>query len=258
MSGGAFYVGDYLKLAAQSPGVLEMVRRLRTNRPAGTDDGGAGAAFIFRDGMESAMKSQNSARDFTLALAGRAKNVAPVLARKLDMSRARRILDVAGGTGIYAFALLRANPNLRAVVFDRPEVLKVAAEFAQSLGVTDRTEWVAGDMFADPLPNGCDAILLSNVLHDWDLPECGRILGRCAAALPPGGRLLIHDVLLNDDLDGPLPSALYSAALFTFCEGRAYSGAEYRAMLLEAGLMPTPGVIPTLIHCGVIEGVKKS
>ena len=62
--------------------------------------------------------------------------------------------------------------------------------------------------------------------------------GRCAAALPAGGRLLIHDVFLNDDLDGPLPVALYSAALFALTEGRAYSAAEYRAWLREAGLTP--------------------
>ncbi len=79
-------------------------------------------------------------------------------------------------------------------------------------------------------------MLLSNVLHDWDVPECRALIARLAAALPAGGRLLIHDVFLNDALDGPLPIALYSAALFTLTEGRAYSAGEYRAWLAEAGL----------------------
>jgi hypothetical protein len=73
--------------------------------------------------------------------------------------------------------------------------------------------------------------------------------------LPLGGRLLIHDVFLNDEMDGPLPIALYSAALYTLTEGRAYSRAEYLEWLAEAGL--TPGeMIPTLIHCGVLAGTK--
>ena len=94
-------------------------------------------------------------------------------------------------------------------------------------------------------------VLLSNVLHDWDVPECRKLVGRCAAALAPGGRLLIHDVFLNDGLDGPLPVALYSAALFSVTEGRAYSAAEYRAFLAEASLVPGP-IVPTLVHCGVL------
>ena len=110
-------------------------------------------------------------------------------------------------------------------------------------------------MFADPVPAGCDVMLLSNVLHDWDVPQCRHLLDRCAAALPAGGRLLIHDVYLDDTLDGPLPVALYSAALFNVTEGRAYSGAEYREMLRAAGL--TPGkIVPTLVHCGVLPATR--
>ncbi|MHC5542815.1 methyltransferase, partial [Singulisphaera rosea] len=107
----------------------------------------------------------------------------------------------------------------------------------------------------DAMPEGVDVVLLSNVLHDWDVPECRSIIARIAAALPPGGRLLIHDVFLNDALDGPLPIALYSAALFRLTEGRAYSAGEYRAWLQEAGLVPGE-VIPTLVHCGVLAGTK--
>jgi hypothetical protein len=67
--------------------------------------------------------------------------------------------------------------------------------------------------------------------------------------------LIVHDVFLNDDLDGPLPVALYSAALFTLTEGRAYSAVEYRGWLAEAGLISKP-VVPTAVHCGLLEGMK--
>jgi SAM-dependent methyltransferase len=252
--GGPFDVSDYVGLAADSPGVREMAERLRTNRPAGAEEE-KGAAFIYREGIESAMEREATARHLTLALAGRAKNVAPLLAERVPLAGARRLLDVGGGTGIYSVACLRKNPGLRAVVWDRPEVLKVAREFADAYGVAGRLECVPGDMFRDPLPADCDVVLLSNVLHDWDVPECRALVGRCADALPPGGRLLVHDVFLNDALDGPLPIALYSAALFALTEGRAYSAAEYREWLRAAGLAPGE-VLPTLIHCGVLAGVK--
>ena len=253
--GCAFDVSDYLSPVAKSPGVLAMIERLQTNRPIGAKKEEPGAAFIYRAGIESAMEKEASARFLTLALAGRAKNVAPVLAARVSMAGVRLLLDPGGGTGIYSIAFLQKNPELRAIVLDRPEVLKVAAEMAAAYGVADRLECRPGDMFAGALPEGADAILLSNVLHDWDVPQCRSLIERSAASLSRGGRLLIHDVFLNDTLDGPLPVALYSAALFVLTEGRAYSGAEYREWLKGAGLRAT-AIIPTLIHCGVLEGVK--
>ncbi len=255
LTGGTFDVGDYLGLAASSPGVLFMVERLKTNRPAGADSG-TGVAFIFREGVASAMEQVDSARHLTMALAGRAKNVAPVLADRISLSDSNLLIDVGGGTGIYSIALLQKNPKLKAIVLDRPEVLKITQDLARQYGVPDRLRCQAFDMFSDPLPAGADAILLSNVLHDWDVADCRELVGKCASALKAGGRLLIHDVFLNDELDGPLPLALYSAALFTLTEGRAYSREEYAQWLREAGLEPGP-VTPTLIHCGVLPGLKR-
>ncbi len=252
--GGYYHVSDYIGLAANSPGVLEMVARLKTNRPANAESSEPGAAFIYRDGMRSAMEQTDLARHFTLALAGRAKNVAPYLAKALPVTEGV-LLDVGGGTGIYSIACLQAHPNLKAIVLDRPEVLKITSEFAEQSGVKDRLTLQPGDMFADPLPNA-DLVLLSNVLHDWHVPECRQLIQRCADILPANGRLLIHDVFLNDDLSGPLPIALYSAALFTLTEGRAYSAQEYREWLTLSGL--TPELIrPTLIHCGLLPAQKR-
>jgi hypothetical protein len=254
--GRPFYIGDYVGRAGDDPGTIDMATRLRTNRPQ-TARPDEGAAYMYKDGVDSAMDADAPARRLTLALAGRARNVAPVLAENYSLAGAKCLLDVGGGTGIYAMEFLRANPSLRAIVWDRPAVLKVASELAKGSGVEDRLELRPGDMFADPLPTGCDVMLLSNVLHDWDVPECDRIVQRCAAAVPSGGRVLVHDVFLNDALDGPLPVSLYSAALFSITEGRAYSGAEYRGMLSRAGLKPAGEVVPTLIHCGVLEGAKE-
>ena len=252
--GPPFDISGYLGLDADAAGVVNMVERLRTNRPAGTKSEEAGTAFIYREGVASAMEKEAEARRFTLALAGRARNVAPVLAERLPMTEARVLLDIGGGTGLYSIACLRQNPRLRAIVWDRPEVLKVAAELAATHGVTDRLECRPGDMFVDPVPDA-DVVLLSNVLHDWDVPQCQELIGRYAEALPRGGRLLVHDVFLNDALDGPLSIALYSAALFCVTEGRAYSTAEYQAWLTAAGLTPRT-LVPTLIHCGVLPAEK--
>jgi predicted O-methyltransferase YrrM len=254
--GGEFDVSGYLGLSADSPAVREIIERLKTNRPAGAKPQEQGVAFNYREGMTSAMEQEAAARKFTLALAGRAKNVAPVMAHRVQLETARTMLDVGGGTGIYSIACLNRFSTLRAIIWDRPQVLKVAREFAEAAGVQNRIEFVPGDMFVDPVPAGCDVMLLSNILHDWDVPECKSLIHHLAKALPAGGSLLIHDVYLADSLDGPLPVALYSANLFCVTEGRAYSAGEYRSWLAEAGL--TAGeVIPTLVHCGVLRAMKR-
>ena len=251
-----FSVVGYVGLTAEAPGVRALAVRLKANAPAKQRDDDSGAAYIFREGIASAMDEEASARRLTLALAGRARIVAPFLAANVPLRHAGRLLDVGGGSGIYSIALLQQNPDLQAVVWDRAEVLKVAKELGEVHGVADRLQLQAGDMFADPVPADCDVMLLSNVLHDWDVPQCRELVQRCASALPTGGRMLIHDVFLDDDLGGPLPIALYSAALFSLTEGRAYSAAEYRSWLSQAGLMPADQVVPTLVHCGVLEGRK--
>lgn len=255
LPGQPLYVGDYIRLGAEQPGVLTLVEHMRKNTRVGAAKGDDRAVFIYKDGMESAMEEDRLARHFTLMLAGRAKNIAPMLAQKVDLAQARCLLDIGGGTGLYSIAFLQRYPRLQAIVFDRPAVLKVAAEFAQQHGVADRLQCASGDMFSDPLPAGCDVMLLSNVLHDWDVPECRRVVAKAAAALPAGGRLVIHDVLLDDDHSGPLYPALFSVALMLLTEGRNYSGAEYKAWMTAAGLKPGEP-IPTLVHSSVLVGVK--
>ncbi len=247
-----FGITGYIGLAAQTPGTIAMIERLKSNRPLGADTE-RGAAFIFREGIDSAMEREKDARVLTLSLAGRARNVAPFLANLIE-DEPITVVDVGGGSGIYSVALLQKNPQMRSIIWDRPEVLKVAEELAIFHGVRHRLELIAGDMFVDPVPRA-DMLLLSNILHDWDIPACRQLLTRCAESLPSGGRLFIHDVFLNDDLDGPLPIALYSAALFTMTEGRAYSAAEYKKWLIEAGLKPEE-VRPTFVHCGLLPARK--
>ena len=65
-------------------------------------------------------------------------------------------------------------------------------------------------MFTDPWPAGYDGIFFSNVFHDWDRASCLHLAKRSYAALPPGGRIFLHEVVLNDTKDGPLVAAAFS------------------------------------------------
>ncbi len=244
-------IAAYIGLSAQAPGVIEMVNRLKTAIPIHSDKPDVGVAFIFREGIDSAMDKTESAMNLTLSLSGRAMNVAPVLAQKYPLTNSNLFLDVGAGSGLYSIAFLEKNQALNAILWDGPEVLKVAQQFIKQAGLSDRSNCLSGNMFADPVPKNVDVILLSNILHDWDEPECIILINKLAKSLPKGGKILLHDVFLNDSLDGPLEIALYSAALFTLTEGRAYSKKEYQLWFNAAG-MTLVEIIPTLAHCGVM------
>ncbi|MFY1622513.1 methyltransferase [Micromonospora sp. WMMD735] len=164
---------------------------------------------------------------------------ARALADAYDFGAHRRLLDVGGGAGAFPIEFCLRLPELRATVLDLPHVCVRAGERIAEAGLTDRIGTVAGDFLADPaLPDGHDVILLSMILHDWDEPTNRALLARCHAALPPGGMIVISELLLNDERTGPPEAALMGMNMLVETEGgKNYSGAEYRAWLTDAGFV---------------------
>lgn len=148
---------------------------------------------------------------------------------------ARRLLDVAGGSGSYAIAAALHHPELRATLLDLPAVCAVAREYAKRFGVAHAIELVPADMFADPWPTGHDRILFSDIFHDWDDERCRLLAARAHAALAPGGRVLIHELLLSDAMDGPPTAAAYSMVMVFVTHGRQRTARELSEILASAG-----------------------
>jgi len=155
----------------------------------------------------------------------------------LDLRNHQQLLDIAGGSGIYACCLVAAQPHLKATVFEKPPVHQVARNAIAKRGFADRVSVIAGDMFAEPLPTGFDAHLISNVLHDWDVPVVRQLLASSFKSLVPGGLLAIHDTHLDSNKTGPLHVAEYSALLMHSTEGRCYSIAEMEDYLCGIGFV---------------------
>lgn len=250
----------YTSLEKQDPGVLQMTEWLRNDGP---QNAAQGLSYVKDEHAPSPMDDPEAARFFTMALAGRAKYLSPVVAGKIS-KREGHLVDVAGGTGYYTYEWLLANTRSRATVFDRPEVLQVAAELLDDFCTGDRigidtlkerVTFMPGDMLTDELPNA-DILLAASVFHDWPTKTCKVLAKKFTAAINPGGELWIHDSFLDDTMDGPLAVTDYSAMLFLGTKGRAYSRKEYRDWLSEAGLILSLENIPTLMDYGLISAYK--
>ncbi len=251
---------EYVGLEGDDPGCVEMAQRLRNDGPS---DQSGGTAYVKEGAEPSPMDDPELARMLTLALSGRAALLSPIVAKSLP-GGSGHLLDVAGGSGLFTYEWLLANPDATATVFDRPHVLTVAAEFLDSFcksdrrgaaGVRNRVQLTPCDMLSDPLPDA-DLILAASLFHDWPTPTCELLAKRFASALKPGGEIWIHDAFMNDRLDGPLEVIDYSAQLFWFTKGRIYSRREYRSWLAQAGLQPTSVEAATQMDYGLISATK--
>ena len=149
---------------------------------------------------------------------------------------ANRMLDVGGGSGAYAIAFAKANPQLRAEVFDQPTVLAIAERHIREAGLEERISTRAGDLRTDEFGGGYDLVLISAICHMLGVDENRNLLARVDRALAEGGRVAIQDFLLRADKTGPRAGALFSLNMLVNTRGGAsYSEDEYTAWLREAG-----------------------
>ncbi len=245
----------YAGLEKDDPGVAHLTAWLKNDGPLNASEG---VSYVKDEQADSPMDDPEMATFFTLALAGRAKYLSPLVAEKMSR-RNGHLLDIAGGTGYYTFEWLKANPRSTATLVDRPEVLKTAENILHQhyeTSIIDRVSFYGADMLKDNLPKG-DIILAASLFHDWDIPVCETLMKKFSDCLRPGGELWVHDAFLNDELDGPLAVTDYSTLLFLGTRGRCYSRKEYRSWMTVAGLNPSTVEIPTLMDYGLISARKQ-
>jgi acetylserotonin O-methyltransferase len=187
--------------------------------------------------FSSFFRSEEAMREFILGMHGFGVLTSDAVVAAFDLSGFRRLVDLGGATGHLPMAAAVRYPDLRAAVFDLPQVIGFAHEF-----VNHRVELIAGDFFTDELPEA-DLYALGRVLHDWSEAKIRALLRRIHDRLPDGGGLLIAEKLLWPDKSGPVPAHMQSLNMLVCTEGKERTLAEYEALLREAGFNQVDGRI---------------
>jgi hypothetical protein len=170
-----------------------------------------------------------------------------------DFSPFRTVADIGGGQGSTLAAILRGNPALRGILLDVPKVVADTAPLAEA-GVLGRCDVVAGDM-TETVPGGADAYLLKRVLMMLGDEQAIRVLRHCAGVLPPGGKVLVIEMLMPR-LDEPGPARLFDLLMMVNNRGgRIRTEAEFRELFAAAGLRLT-NCIATASPNSILEGVR--
>ena len=205
---------------------------------------------------ESGSLGLERARRIGRAMHSHSLPAAAGVAAHLPFDDVTQLLDVGGGSGCFAIALAQRHPSLRATVMDLPAMCIVAREYIEAAGVTDRVDVRGVDMFRQEWPGGHDAVLLSNVLHDWPPETCVELLTRAYAALPQGGRVYVHEMLLDDSGTTPRAATAFSLLMLLDTRGQQFTARHLSALLKRAGFVDI-GCRDTYGYFSVIWGVKQ-
>lgn len=157
------------------------------------------------------------------------------VAETVDLSDIRHLVDLGGGPGHYAIAMLERYPGLRATVVDLPLTVAVARDTARRHGLEQRIDFVASDLYTEscPLPPSCaDVVLLSHVLHMEGPSQNAALIVRASSLLVPGGRLIVHDLFLEENQTDPGSSSMFAVNMLTMTErGEVYTSEDIASWL---------------------------
>jgi hypothetical protein len=225
----------------------ELEFSVRTGRPCRNNAPGA-------DNFSALPEDPAVAAVFHQAMVCVTRRVAMQVLQAIEFAATETVVDVGGGSGEFATALLNAHPGMQAIVFDLEHARDGALLQFEQASVAGRCRFVAGSFF-DTIPAGGDTYLLKSVLHNWDDERAACILARCRAVLGRRARLLIVERILPQQWGASAAHRSVAASdlrMLVGLSGRERSLPEFQA-LLAAGHLRLNRAIPTAGEFQVIE-----
>jgi O-methyltransferase len=245
--GSPYYVGLSLYGMLKSPIPKRLLGEARARRISENTPSLSNRLKFFlnpyRSGPSEQLRIQHS-RNFPAAV---------VAARTGLFDDVRHLVDIGGGSGVFAIPLALDRPDIRITLVELPRSLPGIRPFLSRHGVEARVILAGCDVFRDPWQFGdCDGVLFANLLHSCDDDECRFLLRKTLETLGPHGRIFLHEMLWNENRDGPFVTALWNFWLTTVSAGRQRTEEEFRELLAEAGfqevrIVPTAGAFSLIV-----------
>jgi ubiquinone/menaquinone biosynthesis C-methylase UbiE len=187
-------------------------------------------------GLLKSSKRDDWAEAFIGAMHERASLQAKDLIDKLPLENIRHMLDIGGGSGVYAMEFVKKNQSNTATVFDLPEIIPITKKYIEKEGLTKCFGFLAGDYHSDSLGQDYDFTFLSAIVHINSQDENRLLVKKCFNALNPGGIIVIQDQLMSEDRTQPYAGALFAINMLVGTErGDTYTEDEIHNWMTEAG-----------------------
>jgi predicted O-methyltransferase YrrM len=165
-----------------------------------------------------------------------ASPLAPRIVASIRPHSSRALLDVGGAMGTYTIAFLQAVPEMKATLFDRPEVIEIARQFLGQEGFLPRITFVSGDFYHDEFPGGHDLVFISAIIHQNSPEQNFDLFLKAFRSLDPGGRIIIRDHVMEPDRIQPKDGATFAVNMLVATDGgKTYTFDEIKTGLTRAG-----------------------
>ena len=229
------YVGGILEMANHRlyPFWGHLTEALRTGQPQNEVKGGGPGLF------ETLYADPARLQQFLAAMTGISHGANLAIARAGFWKDYTTFVDVGTAQGDLAAQIALANPHLRGMGFDLPEVAPIFEAYVTAVGASDRVSFVPGSFFTDDLPKA-DVVLMGHILHDWDLPTKQMLIKKAFDAVPAGGALVVYESIIDDDRSKNAFGLMMSLNMLIETDGGFdYTGADCSGWMREAGFSAT-------------------
>lgn len=173
--------------------------------------------------------------------------------KKLSLEGVTSMLDVGGGSGAFSYVFTDATPGLVSTVLELPEVCKTGEgiKATMSADVQSRVSFTELDATSPNWPvkdADYEVVLMSYISGSVPESIIGDLYKNAYKALKPGGRLLVHDFMVNDSLDSPALGALWALQHVTVnANGLGLCPANVTERMVAGGFSPDVEVME-MIH----------
>lgn len=168
-----------------------------------------------------------------------------------DFSSFEKIVDVGGGHGGLITSILNANPRLKGILLDAPQVIEGARPKIETAGLADRCETVGGNFFK-AVPSGGDVYIMKWIIHDWDDERAITILKNVRNEIPHNGKVIIVDCVVPENNE-PDFSKFFDLNMLVMTGGKERTEKEFAELLSAAGFKLSR-VVPTKVGTSLVEG----
>ncbi|MDY6897392.1 MAG: methyltransferase [Cyanobacteriota bacterium] len=225
----------------------EILHVVKTGQPA------LEHVYKVKNTFEYLTKHPESEKIYNDAMTGWSKNIHTAVVEAYDFNNINCVVDIAGGQGMLITSILKANPHLTGILFDRPNVVAQSKNLLEKSQVSDRCKVVGGDFFVS-IPSGSDAYIMSHIIHDWGDEDCIRMLKNIREVILSNGRLLVVDMVIPDGDTAHLSKWMDIDVMIMYSDGRERTEEEFRNLFQAAGFKLTQ-ILPTTTPVSLIEGI---
>jgi hypothetical protein len=182
--------------------------------------------------------------DFLLSYDWKAKIEMDVVYNKLPLANTKKFLKFGAISSRYAFEIAKKNPEMEVIIADYPNIIEVAEKITRNEYHCPNLSFLKCDLNENYLSEtensnfgaGYNTVFIDQIIEEYSVLENITMLKNVYNSLAKSGKLVIHQLIINDERTEPQLASLQSVNLMVNTKaGDSYTHSDIWVVLKEAG-----------------------